>query len=41
MKKIEINLIVEKDDIDMYGCGLDYNDIVNIPFSLIVDDDLE
>lgn len=41
MKKIEINLIFEKDDIDMYDCGLDYKDLVNFPFSLIAVDDLD
>ena len=34
-KKIEIHWIYEKDDIDMYDCGLDYKELVEIPFSLI------
>lgn len=38
-KKIEIHWIYEKDDIDMYDCGLDYKDLVNIPLSLIAVDD--
>ena len=40
-KKIEIHWIYEKDDIDMYDCGLDFKDLVNFPFSLIAVDDLE
>ena len=34
-QKIEIHWVYERDDTDMYDCGLDYKELDDIPFSLI------
>ncbi len=34
-KKVEIHWVYEEDDLDMHDCGLDYKEIVDVPFTLI------